>query len=90
MDTQESRLKAWWAQRPGTGFAEDKDDPFTDLRNDTSLRFGSYGLHIDSQRDDLDKAVKEKAFAKANKANNADVPGYLCNNQVKAPGVLED
>ncbi len=47
-DTRESRLRARWAQGPGTNFAEDKDDPFADLRADPSLQFGSYGLHIDS------------------------------------------
>ena len=48
MDTGESWLKAQWAQGLGTDFAEDKDDPFADLCNDPSLRFGSYGLHIHS------------------------------------------
>ncbi len=90
MDTRESRLRARWAQGPGTDFAEDKDDPFADLRADPSLRFGSYGLHINSQREALEKVVQAKAFAKAVKANDADVPIYLWNNRVRASGVSKD
>ena len=44
-DTHESWLRSQWATGPGTQFAADPDDPFADLRGDTSLRVGSYGIH---------------------------------------------
>ena len=69
---------------------EDKDNPFAELRADPSLRFVSYGLHIDSQRDALEKAVQAKVFAKAVKADDADVPVYLWNDRVKVSGIPEE
>jgi len=47
-------------------------------------------LHIDSQRDALEKAVQAKVFAKAVKADDADVPVYLWNDWVKVSGVPEE
>ena len=48
----------------GTELAEDMDDPFTDLRGDSSLKFGSYaGIHVDAQRDSLKKVAEAKEFA---------------------------
>ncbi len=84
------RLRARWAQGPGTDFAEDKDNPFAVLRADPSLQFGSYGLHINLQREALEKVVQAKAFTKAVKANDADVPIYLWNDRVRASGVSKD
>ncbi len=52
-----------------------------------SLRFRSYGLHVASQLDALGKVVQAKAFAKAVKADDADVLVYLWNDWVKALGV---
>ena len=79
-DSQESWLHAWWAQGPGTQFAEDQDNPFADMQSDTSLRLGSYGIHIDSQRNSLEKVGEAKAFAKAVKADNAGVSVHLWND----------
>ena len=53
-DLQESWLHTRWAQGPGTQFAKDQEDPFVDLRGDTNLLLGSYGIHIDSQHDSLE------------------------------------
>ncbi len=90
-DMRESWLEARWAQGQGTEFAEEKDDPFEDLRADPNLCFGSYGLHIDSQLDALEKVVQAKAFAKkAVKADDAEVPVHLWNNQIRVPGVPEE
>ena len=90
-DLQESWLHARWAQEPGTQFAEDQDDPFADLQGNTSLRLGSYGIHIDSQRDSLEKVGKAKALAKAVKADYAGVPVHLWNDQIRTPlGVTQE
>jgi hypothetical protein len=82
-NTKESWLKPRWA--PGE-FAEDQDDPFDDFHAEPTSRLGSYGLHIDSQLDSLEKVVQAKAFAKAVKLDEANVPAYLWNNWVRAPG----
>ena len=90
-DSQESWLHERWAQGPGTQFAEDQDDPFADLQGDTSLRLGLYGIHIDSQRNSLEKVDKAKAFAKAVKADDAGVPVHLWNDRIRTPlGVTQE
>jgi hypothetical protein len=81
---KESWLKPWWA--PGE-FAEDQDNPFADLHAEPTLCLGSYSLHIDSQLDSLEKVVQAKAFSKAVEADDANVPIYLWNNRVRAPGI---
>ena len=41
--------ESWLRPRPAPGqFTEDQDDPFKELRSDSALTIGSYGLHIDS------------------------------------------
>ncbi len=82
-DTKESWLKPRWA--PGE-FAEDQNDPFSNFHAEPTLRLGSYGLHIDSQLDSLEKVVQAKAFSKAVKLDDANVPAYLWNDWVWAPG----
>ena len=75
---------------PGTQFAEDVDDPFADLRDDPSLRFGSYGVHIDAQHQALEKVAEAKEFAKAVKADDAAVSKHLWNDRIRCPpGVME-
>jgi hypothetical protein len=51
------------------------------------LCLGSYGLHIDSQLDSLEKVVQAKEFLKAVKVDDANVAVYLWNNQVRASGI---
>ncbi len=80
---RESWLKARWATGPGTQFADDKDDPFANLRADPNLKIGSYGIDVDAQHNALAKIVEAKAFAKAFKADDAEVPVYLWNNPIK-------
>ena len=67
-----------------------KDDPFVDLRRDPSLCLGSYGLHIDAQRDVLRKVDEAKAFAKAVRADDAQVPIHLWNDCVKVGGLSKE
>ncbi len=86
---RESWLKARWAG-PGTQFADDKDDPFADLRADPNLKIGSYGIHVDTQHGALVKIVEAKAFAKAVKADEAEVPVYLWNNWIKTPSSITE
>jgi hypothetical protein len=68
----------WPRYAPGQ-FVADQDDPFADLQDDPKLKVGSYRLHVDSQHESLKKVVKAKAFAKAMKADDAEVPIYLWN-----------
>jgi hypothetical protein len=67
--------------------AEDQDDPFVDLRTDTLLEFGSLGVHLNMQREVLEKVVDAKAFAKVVKADDAEVPVHLWNEMIRAPGI---
>jgi len=84
-NTAETYLIARWATGEGTQFAEDADNPFADLRADPSLHYGSYGVHVDSQLDSLKKIVEAKEFAKAVRADDAEVPKYLWNDRVRCP-----
>ena len=81
--------ESWLQPRPlkgvGTELAEDVDDPFADLRGDSSLKFGSYGIHVDPQRDSLKKVAEAKEFAKAVKADDAEVPKHLWNDRIRCP-----
>ena len=97
MEAEDPRYKirlengATWAQGPGTQFAEDQEDPFADLQGDTSLRLGPYGIHINSQRNSLEKVGKAKAFAKAVKADDAGVQVHLWNDQIRTPlGITQE
>ena len=83
-------LQLHWAMGLGTQFAEDVDNPFADLRDDPSMRFGSYGVHINAQCDALKKVAEAKEFAKAVKADDAAVPKHLWNDRIRCPpGVTE-
>jgi hypothetical protein len=88
-NTRESWLKARWATGPGTQFTEDRNNPFADLRSNTTLQIGSYGIHIDAQHDALSKIVKAKAYAKAVKSDDATVPVHLWKKWVRTLGILE-
>jgi hypothetical protein len=48
-----------------------------------------YGIHGDAQRDLLLKVEEAKEFAKAVKADDGEIPLFLWNNWIKAPGVPE-
>ena len=85
--TMESWLTPRWA--PGE-FAPDQDDPFATLRGDPSLKIGSYGIHVDAQLDSLEKVVQSKAFSKAVKADDADIPVQLWNSRVKVDGISDE
>ncbi len=45
---------------------------------------------MDSQHESLEKVVEAKAFAKAVKADDAEVPIYLWNEWIIAPGVTQE
>ena len=63
-------------------FAVDPIDPFVDARERTSHAKGSFGVQIDAQLDALRRVREEKEFAKATKADDAEVPIYLWNDRV--------
>jgi hypothetical protein len=83
--------ESWLQPRYAPGqFAADQDDPFVDLQDNPKLKVGSYGLHVDSQHESLEKAVKAKALAKAVKADDPEVLIYLWNKRIIAPGVTQE
>ena len=45
---------------------------------------------MDSQHESLEKVVKAKAFAKAVKADNAEISIYLWNKRIIAPSVTQE
>jgi hypothetical protein len=67
--------EAWLAPQwePGK-YAGDQNDPFREELSNKQLRMGSYGILVDSQIESLRKVGEAKEFAKAVKANDAEVP----------------
>ena len=62
------------------GLATDRDDPFNKVRKDVACgvagqpRMGSFRVHGDAQRESLRLIEEAKAFSKAVKADDAEVP----------------
>ncbi len=71
-------------------FAEDRDDPFANVREDMDLKMGLYGMQVDSQLESLRKIKEAKEFSKAVKADDAKIPVYLWNDRIRSPGILKD
>jgi len=75
------------------GFAPDQDDPLNKVREDVAHgvaglpRMGSFGVHGDAQRKSLRLEEEAKAFSKAVKADDAEVPMHLWNDRVTMPGL---
>jgi hypothetical protein len=82
----ESRLKGSYA--PGQ-FAEDVIYPFGDINTD-KLKMGSYGIHVDSQIDSLRKVKEAKDFAKAVKADDAEIPLWLWNDRIRSENASQE
>ena len=81
---------ATWERNPN-GFAQERDDPFVEARAGVeSAKLGSYGIHGDAQRESLLMVEEAKEFAKAVKADDAEIPLFLWNNRIKAPGVTKE
>ena len=85
--TTESYLIPRYA--PGQ-FAPDQDDPFANLRDNSTLKMGSYGIHVDAQLESLEKIAQAKAFSKAVKADDAGIPTHLWNSRVQVVGVTDE
>jgi hypothetical protein len=51
---------------------------------------GSYGIHVDSQLKLLRKIKEAKEFAKAVKADNAEIPLYLWNDRIRVQGIINE
>jgi hypothetical protein len=51
---------------------------------------GSYGVHEDAQRESLRLVEESKDFARAVKADDAEIPIHLWNDRVRAPGVSKE
>jgi hypothetical protein len=82
-------------QSPGNfnNLAKDQDDPWESVRSKVILgkgmikqKMGSYGVHGDAQRKPLLLVEEAKVFAKAVKADDAEVPEYLWNDRVRLGG----
>ena len=52
-----------------------------------SCKMGSYGVHGDAQRESLRLIEEAKEYARAAKADNAEVPTHLWDDQVAASDV---
>jgi len=73
------------------GFAQERDDLFVKARAEVKpAKLGSYGIHGDAQRELFLKVEEAKKFAKAVKADDAEIPLFLWNNRIKAPGVTKE
>ena len=70
--------------------AKERSPEFADLRADQSLKIGSFGVYLDSQRFSLQRIKEEKQFAKAVKSDDAKVPIYLWNKRVEKEGVTPE
>ncbi len=79
----------WPGLAPGRS-AKGHDDPFANVRDDVNLKMGSYGMQVDSQLISPRKIKEAKEFAKAVKADNANIPVYLWNDRITSPGIMKD
>ena len=61
-----------------------------DLQAGTKLKLGSYGVHIDAQLESVEKVDEAKAYAKAVKADDMEVPLHLWNKRIRSPGVTRE
>ena len=66
------------------GFAQERDDLFVKARAEVKpAKLGSYGIHGDAQRELFLKVEEAKEFAKAVKADDAEIPLFLWNNGLR-------
>ncbi len=83
--------KSWLTPRWAPGqFATDQDDPFANEKGNKSMKLGSYGIHVNAQLDSIRKIQEAKEFAKAVKADDAEIPVYLWNDRVNSPGITQE
>ncbi len=83
----------WWGNP--NGFAPDQDNPFVGIRQTISAtlsrgKIGSYGILGDAQLESLQRIEEAKEFAKAVKADDAEILVHLWNDRVKAPGISKE
>ena len=75
------------------GLAPDQDDLFNKVREDVACgvaglpRMGLFGVHGDAQCKSLHLVEEAKAFLKAVKADDAEVPMHVWNDRVPMPGL---
>ena len=73
------------------GFAQERGNLFVKARAEVKpAKLGSYGIHGDAQRELFLKVEEAKEFAKTVKADDAEIPLFLWNNRIKAPGVTKE
>jgi len=77
-------------------FALDQDDPFVEIHQTIIAsrsrggKIGSYGILGDAQLESLQRIKEDKDYAKAVKADDADIPVHLWNDRFKAPGISKE
>ncbi len=89
------RLASWAGNLKD--IALDQDDPFSSIRRQVELgrskekqKMGLYGVHGDAQHESLHLVEEAKAFEKAVKADDGEIPIHLWNDQVNAPGIPQE
>jgi hypothetical protein len=81
--------RLWLGLAPGWS-VKDHDNPFANVRDDVNLKMGLYKMQVDSQLISLRKIKEAKEFAKAVKADDANIPVYLWNDRIRSPGITKD
>ena len=71
-------------------FAPDEEDPFVDVKLESQVARGSFGIQVDAQRDSLRRIREEKENAKAVKSDDASIPVYLWNRRIPCHKTEED
>ena len=89
--TVSTNIQQSWLKSRMLGMAPDRDDPFVGVRKEMEAghhKMGSYGVHGDAQRESLRLVLEEaKAYARAVKADDAEVPTHLWDDRVNATDV---
>ena len=88
--TVSTNIQQSWLKSRMSGMAPDRDDPFVEVRKEMEAgphRMGSYGVHGDAQRESLRLVAEAKAYARAVKADDAEIPTHLWDDRVNAPSV---
>jgi hypothetical protein len=88
--TVSTNIQQSWLKSRMLGMAPDRDDPFVGVRKEMKAghhKMGSYGVHGDAQRESLRLVEEAKAYARAVKADDAEVPTHLWDDRVNATDV---
>jgi hypothetical protein len=91
--TVATNMQDLWLTARMSGMAPDRDDPFVKIRKEVEagpLKMGSYGVHGNAQRESLRLVEEAKAYARAVKADDAEVPTHLRDDRISAPEIPKE